>query len=241
MIHEKWQGEVFSQDESVEKGDPKVNDKAVKTIGMHVLMTAFAFALVVFVVVVTLLIYQNFELSRRIDTVIKSQAEIRAQFQELRKEVDRLDSFFEPRGIKNMSLRLKDFDHLKDGEANYYAALIYVYSNKNGLDPFLVYSIIQTESHFVPDAVSPKGARGLMQVMPSWGEAFGIRPDELFHPAINVRVGTLILRDELKRYKNLRKALAAYNSGRSHGRKQYVRNVMNLYGAFVGAGRISID
>ena len=128
-----------------------------------------------------------------------------------------------------MSLRLKDFDHLKDGEANYYAALIYVYSNKNGLDPFLVYSIIHTESHFVPYAVSRKGARGLMQVMPSWSKGFGISPDDLFDPVVNICVGTSILRDDLKRLRNLRKALAVYNSGRSHGREKYVKKVMKIY------------
>ena len=128
-----------------------------------------------------------------------------------------------------MSLRLKGFGHLEDGDANYYAALIYVYSNEKGLDPFLVYSVIQTESHFVPDAVSPKGARGLMQVMPVWSAAFGISPDDLFHPAINVRVGTSILRGELKRLRNLRKALAVYNSGRAQEKGKYVKKVMDIY------------
>lgn len=206
-----------------------MSEKPIRQIGAQALLTAFAFALVAFVALGTLVIYQNFELSRRIDSVIESQAEIKAQFQELQREVDRLNSFFEPRGIKKMSLRLKDFDHLEEGEVNYYAALIYVYSNKNGLDPFLVYSIIQTESHFVPHAVSPKGARGLMQVMPSWSKGFGIAPDDLFHPAINICVGTSILRDDLKRLRNLWKALAAYNSGRSHGREKYVKKVMKIY------------
>lgn len=206
-----------------------MNDKPIRQIGAQALLTAFAFALVAFVALATLLVYQNLELSRRIDSIIKSQAEIKAEFQELQREVDRLNSFFEPRGIKKMSLKLKDFDHVMDGEANYYAALIYVYSNKNELDPFLVYSIIQTESHFVPYAVSRKGARGLMQVMPSWSEGFGISPDDLFDPVINICVGTSILRNELKRVRNLRKALAVYNSGRSHGREKYVKKVMKIY------------
>jgi len=206
-----------------------MNDKPVKQMGTQALLTAFAFALVVFVATASVLVYQNFDLSRRINSVIESQAGIKAQVQELQKEVDRLNSFFTPKSIKKMSLRLKGFGHLEDGDANYYAALIYVYSNENGLDPFLVYSIIQTESHFVPDAVSPKGAKGLMQVMPSWSREFGISPDDLFHPAINILVGASILRGELKRLRNLRKALAVYNSGRSHEKGKYVKKVMDIY------------
>ncbi|MBW2039900.1 MAG: lytic transglycosylase domain-containing protein [Deltaproteobacteria bacterium] len=206
-----------------------MDDKAARHIGAQALSIAFAFALVVFVALATILIYQNFELSRRIDSVIGSQAEIKAQFQELQREVDRLNSFFAPQGIKKMSSRLKKFGHLEDGEANYYAALIYVYSNKNGLDPFLVYSVIQTESNFVQEAVSPKGARGLMQVMPSWSRGFDISPDDLFHPAVNIRVGTSILRDEVRRLRDWQKALAVYNSGRSHGRGKYVEKVMDIY------------
>jgi soluble lytic murein transglycosylase-like protein len=204
-------------------------DTIGKNLGAQVLLTAFAFALIVFVSLATLLIYQNFELSRRIDTVIESQAEIKAQVQELQKEVDRLNAYFSPQSIKKMSFKLQSFDHLEQWEANYYAALIYIYSNKNRLDPFLVYSVIQTESSFLPGAVSPKGARGLMQVMPSWSSGFGISPDDLFHPAVNIRVGTSILRDELKRLRNVRKALAVYNSGKSHGRMHYVTKVMELY------------
>jgi len=209
--------------------EQKVNDKKERNIGAQVLLTAFAFFLVVFVSLATILIYQNFELSRRIDNVIESQAEIKAQVQELQKEIDRLNAYFTPQSIKKMSLKLQTFDHLEQWEANYYAALIYVYSNKNALDPFLVYSVIQIESSFVTEAVSPKGARGLMQVMPSWSSGFGISPDELFHPAVNIRIGTSILRGELKRLRNLRKALAVYNSGKSHGRKHYVKKVMEIY------------
>ncbi|UCE47686.1 MAG: lytic transglycosylase domain-containing protein [Phycisphaerales bacterium] len=206
-----------------------MNDKGTRHIGAQALFTAFAFALVVFVSLSAILVYQNFELSRRLDSVIESQAEIKAQVRELQKEVDRLNSFFAPKSIKKMSLRLKTFGHVEDWQANYYAALIYACSNKNGLDPFLVYSVIQTESHFVPEAVSPRGARGLMQVMPVWSAAFGISPDDLFHPATNIQVGTSILRDELERLRSLRKALAVYNSGRSRGRGNYVKKVMDVY------------
>lgn len=205
-----------------------MNEK-VRNIGTQALLTAFGFALVVFVSLAAILVYQNFELARRIDSVIQTQAQIRAELHELQREVARLNSFFSPEGIKKMSLKMKRFDHLNDGKANYYAALIYAFSKQHELDPYLVYSIIHIESSFVSTAVSPKGARGLMQVMPSWSATFNISLDDLFHPATNIRVGTAILRDELKRRRTVQKALAAYNAGKGDGTGQYVKKVMGVY------------
>ena len=81
--------------------------------------------------------------------------------------------------------------------------------------------MIAVESAFDPDAVSPKGAVGLMQVMPDTGERWGVTgdakrsvADKLAQPAINVRVGTRHLREMLARYAgDVVLALAAYNAG----------------------------
>ena len=80
------------------------------------------------------------------------------------------------------------------------------------LDPDLVNSVIHAESGFNAHAVSPKGARGLMQLMPGTGSQLGVR--DAFDPQANVTGGSRYLRELLERYNfDLVKALAAYNAG----------------------------
>jgi len=80
------------------------------------------------------------------------------------------------------------------------------------LDPDLVTSVIRAESGFNVRAVSPKGAQGLMQLMPQTASQLGVR--NAFDPQANVEAGTRYLRELLERYDfDLVKALAAYNAG----------------------------
>lgn len=112
-------------------------------------------------------------------------------------------------------------------------------AERHDLDPALVKAVISTESGWNPYAVSPKGAMGLMQLIPATAERFGV--GNPYDPAQNVEGGTAYLKELLDRYHgNLRKSLAAYNAGpgavdASGGvpwypeTRRYVRKVTNAY------------
>jgi soluble lytic murein transglycosylase-like protein len=84
-------------------------------------------------------------------------------------------------------------------------------ADRYGLPRALVRSVMAAESGFQPSAMSPKGAIGLMQLMPATAQDLGADPHD---PAQNVDAGTRYLRDLLEKYNyGLRHALAAYNAG----------------------------
>jgi soluble lytic murein transglycosylase-like protein len=88
--------------------------------------------------------------------------------------------------------------------------LIQTTAARHGVDPVLVSALIQVESAFHSGAISPKGARGLMQIMPSTGRQYGAL--DLLDPAVNIEAGVRHLKRLLTRY-DLPQALAAYNAG----------------------------
>jgi len=93
-----------------------------------------------------------------------------------------------------------------------YEPLIRQHASNQGVRPDLVRAVIQVESAFNPKAVSPKGAMGLMQLMPATARELGVV--DPFNPAENIRAGVTYLRRLLDRYDdNEQLALAAYNAG----------------------------
>jgi soluble lytic murein transglycosylase-like protein len=93
-----------------------------------------------------------------------------------------------------------------------YDEVIVEHSRMHNIRPDLVRAVVQVESAFNPYAVSPKGAQGLMQLMPATARALGV--SNPFNPFENIRGGVRYLRQLLDRYNDDEAlALAAYNAG----------------------------
>ncbi len=93
-----------------------------------------------------------------------------------------------------------------------YDQLIREISQRHNINPALVKAVIKAESDFDPNAVSKKGARGLMQLMPKTLK--DLKVSDPFHPGENINGGVRFLKRLLKRFNNnLTLTLAAYNAG----------------------------
>jgi soluble lytic murein transglycosylase-like protein len=101
-------------------------------------------------------------------------------------------------------------------------------ATRAGLEPEMVLALIQVESGFKKYAVSPVGARGLMQVMPFWVNSIGNANQNLFHLRVNLRYGCTILRHYLDIERgDLYRALGRYNG--SLGRPEYPNMVLGAW------------
>lgn len=120
--------------------------------------------------------------------------------------------------------------------------LIRTNGSRYGVDPYLVFLVIEQESHFRTRAVSPKGARGLMQLMPGTARRFGVA--QSFDPVQNIRGGTQYLKELLGMFNGrVDLALASYNAGEGrviqYGNKvppfretrEYVKRIGSRYGS----------
>ncbi|RKZ90480.1 MAG: hypothetical protein DRR19_09975 [Candidatus Parabeggiatoa sp. nov. 1] len=116
-------------------------------------------------------------------------------------------------------------------------------ASKYGIDPLLFHALVKHESAWNPNAISPKGARGLTQIMPPTGlSQCGLEREVLLDPELNLDCGAFYFSKLLKRFKDVKLALAAYNSGETRvarlGRipriretQQYVKRIMATWQA----------
>ena len=129
--------------------------------------------------------------------------------------------------------------NIKANDVAKYDQIINRTAEKYNVDPALVKAVIKTESNFNHRAVSPKGARGLMQLMPS--TAYALQVPDSFQPDNNIEGGVKYLRYLMELFRNdLSLALAAYNAGENavikhHGippyreTQNYVQRVLSQY------------
>ena len=130
-------------------------------------------------------------------------------------------------------------ESLYESRRKRYDAMIGQVARKSGLDPDLIRAVVDVESRFDPEAVSVKGAMGLMQLMPETAQGLGVK--DPFNPLQNLEGGAEYLRMLLEKYAGqLTLALAAYNAGEKAvdlyqeippypETQDYVRKVMRLY------------
>jgi soluble lytic murein transglycosylase-like protein len=192
------------------------------------------------------------------DSLALQRKSIEAQRQAIRKQAavpqgQTTDSFFTAPWIPErvappapLSAALApgtDCDPMPDPQLS---ALIEAAATRESVKPALVRAVIRQESGFRPCAVSPKGAQGLMQLMPATAERFKV--ENPFDPAQNVDAGTKFLKELLTRYSgDVKLALGAYNAGAARvdgsgavpdiaETKDYVSNIINDLGAEESSG-----
>jgi len=116
--------------------------------------------------------------------------------------------------------------------------LVKKYAKKYKVDESLVHALIKVESDYDIHAVSPVGAKGLMQLMDKTAKLYNVK--DPFDPEENIRAGVKHLKMLIDKYKDIKKALAAYNAGETavekyngippyKETKRYVKKIMALY------------
>lgn len=131
---------------------------------------------------------------------------------------------------------------------NAYDNLIQAAAARNGVEHGLLKAMMHTESGFNPNARSPVGAQGLMQLMPATARRFGV--NDPWNPEQNIEGGAKYISWLMRRYNNLEKTVAAYNAGEGNVDKyggippfretrDYVKRVLSRYNNLYSGGALS--
>ena len=126
----------------------------------------------------------------------------------------------EGRSYKKSSHRFAKASHSSWANRNKYSDLIAQAAADYGVDEKLLHAVIQAESAYNPEARSPVGAVGLMQLMPDTAVRYGVRAEDRTDPAESIKGGARYLRDLMKMFNSdVRLAVAGYNAGENAVRK----------------------
>ncbi len=127
---------------------------------------------------------------------------------------------------------LRRYSEIGSDQINKLTKIIVRNAKDKKLDPKLVAAIIVVESRGNPTAVSNAKSVGLMQIhIPTWGSVIDFTERNPFDPEVNIDLGTTILADYVKRYRDLDTALAAYEGTHNPTASEYLTKVMNVYHA----------
>jgi soluble lytic murein transglycosylase-like protein len=150
------------------------------------------------------------------------------------------------RGVSGLGYRNMPAWKPSDEEMKRFSHIIDLASRVHGIDAALVHAVIKAESGYNPNAVSPKGAQGMMQLIPDTARRFGVVNS--FDPVENIYGGTRYLSELIRMFNgNLELALAGYNAGEHAvvraGNKvpnyaetvAYVPRVLGFYRAFAAS------
>ena len=125
---------------------------------------------------------------------------------------------------------LQKHSAIKPEQINRLTKIIVRHAQSKKLDPKLVAAIVVVESRGNPTAISEAKSVGLMQVhVPTWSGVIDFTERNPFDPEVNIDLGTTILADYFKRYKDLDSALAAYEGTHSPETSEYLARVMEVY------------
>ncbi len=131
---------------------------------------------------------------------------------------------------------------LAGGERRHIQRLVITEAHNMGIPADLALAVAHAESYFDPTVVSHKGARGVMQIMPrtAW-EEYGIAPDRLWQPRLNIRIGLHFLRRLLRRYRGRTDlALSYYNGGSAVGDLPRARIIPATYAYVRKVGKLRL-
>ncbi|HEX9758342.1 MAG TPA: lytic transglycosylase domain-containing protein [Nitrospiria bacterium] len=153
----------------------------------------------------------------------------------------------DPRFRPQLIPKLPNFPPVRYGYFDFHNT-IHSVARREGIDPLLIRAVIKVESNFNPYAISKKGARGLMQLMPPTASSLAVQNP--FDPIENITGGVRYLKYLLNRFENnLILSLAAYNAGEKaverhktippyKETKHYVAKVLGLYKQYIQEERI---
>ncbi len=137
------------------------------------------------------------------------------------------EEFRQERVVQSMLKRALD---LETEQVARLTKIIVRHSLNKKLDPKLVASIVVVESHGNPLAISGSKSVGIMQIhVPTWKDVVDFTEKNPFDPEVNIDVGTTILAQYLKQYKDLELALLAYEGSRDPSQSEYINKIMELY------------